>query len=491
MTLVRNFNGLLILFLSITLGACSGGGSDPVSEKNPDHDVNTKPTREIIDITNTLPYTGTVGSAQVQPYKVNGLLSDTVYTITLQRMSGSAILLVQDAVREAIIECGFVDQSAQASFECAMRSNSSGQLLFSVRAPNDGGQVQYQLAVQQGGVVNEGTPQNPIDLDILPATGGTLTESYYRIGGLMPKANYTFQFSNASGNVQFSVNNEEGFSGALTCTLFNPVRMGNSCVVKSTSAGELFVEVFKHGEANMANYSLLVQEYAGTGFISEGTTGAPVNITDGLPYYGEVGSGAKSYYELTGMLPDAIYTISLRRIIGAAVLQVDNATGNSSVDCGWSNASPDLLLECAMLSHADGTLPFSVDRVTGEAGGLYELNVSQGGIINEGSQSQPRELSIFPVSGSALTQSYYRAGGLLPNSVYTFSVTDVSGDVAFFIYDTPLFQQEPSVCFLFVGVTPNNECVVTSTADGEIFVMSNVQNEDYNVQYTMWLTAGP
>lgn len=483
----KKLSGLLVLGLFTLLSACGGGGNNSSTA--------TPLPADSVNITSLLPYSDSVDLVAGELYGVTDLTPNSVYTISLQRSSGLPRIQVSDAVSEVLIECGTNNPDSLALIQCAMFSNNDGQLIFSVLAESDGFISEFSLSIMAGGSVNEGTIEAPIEVSDASYTGGLLTNSYYKFTGLTPGSNYTFivsdtnaSSSNTSRNAEISVYKLSEFSGIKPCILITST-VDVSCIVKATATSELFVSARIRDNPNLASYTLSIEEYSGAAYISEGSSNNPVDITSGLPYSGEVGPADFSYYQVAGLPADSIYTISLQRTEGAATLLVRNAPDNGSISCGWDDATPNLLLECAMYTDSSGILDFQIGRVDGEAGGQFQLNIIAGGIVNEGHPNNPVVISSFPASGAALLQSYYQATGLVPNAAYTFSVSDLTGDTAFFFYPASDFNGS-FLCMLNAATNPTGVCVINADASGDIYLMTNVQNGDYNVEYTMSLVAG-
>ena len=222
------------------------------------------------------------------------------------------------------------------------------------------------------------------------------------------------------------------------------------------------------------------------GCVSMGAPGSPIDLAGALPFSGTVASPDTSHFSVSGLSPDTIHTITMQRTQGTPMTTVPNHAQGGSVSCGFGNTTPASTVECAMLTDSSGVLEFQARPRLPEPCGAFELDVSVGGVINEGSPSNPVELTSFPANGGALFQSYYRASGLTPFAAYTFTAPAANGDVAFFLYYSDAFQGEQHLC----AMNPGGNCVVSANGAGEIYVLTQAMNGDTMVTYTMMLAPG-
>jgi hypothetical protein len=78
-----------------------------------------------------------------------------------------------------------------------------------------------------------------------------------------------------------------------------------------------------------------------------------------LPYDGQVSTDGSSFYRITGVDPDEVFTITLTRTDGLPYPVVPNAASNGSVACGWNDSMPAASIDCAMRASGAGVLEFS------------------------------------------------------------------------------------------------------------------------------------
>ncbi len=235
----------------------------------------------------------------------------------------------------------------------------------------------------------------------------------------------------------------------------------------------------------MAGVPACGEDPAGTGgtlaYADEGSIETPLDITGMVPYNGQVSKDGRSYYRITGVTPDAIYTITLIRSDGLAYQSVPNAGGAGSVECGWDNITPGATIDCAMVASAGGMLDFSVfgdDTV----GGTYILNFSDGGAVNEGSPSDPVIVSSFPFSGTALHQSYYLLTGLSPGGAYKIEFIVASDPATLFIFPDDTYMMQPTLCHSVYG--SGNPCNVTADGSGQIYLTTGA-GDILGITYTI------
>jgi hypothetical protein len=202
-----------------------------------------------------------------------------------------------------------------------------------------------------------------------------------------------------------------------------------------------------------------------------------------MPCDGKVSKGGTSYYRITGLASEEIYTITLTLTDGLPYQTVPNAVGGGSVACGWNNTVFGATIDCSTRATAGGVLDF---RAIGDdtVGGAYVISLAEGGVVNEGSPSDPVVVSSFPFSGGALIHSFYLLTGLIPGGAYAIEFTDASSPVALFIFPDDRYQG--SICSS--RNDSGNSCNVTADGSGQIYLKANAQ-EVYGVTYTISVTV--
>ena len=225
--------------------------------------------------------------------------------------------------------------------------------------------------------------------------------------------------------------------------------------------------------------------FATGAYVDEGSGGSRVDITGSLPYSGEVSAGGDSYYRITGVTPSAIYTIVLTRTDGLPYQVVPNTAGSGGIACGWNNDTPGDTIDCAMRATAEGVLDFYVlgdDTI----GGAFMITIAEGGIVNEGTPSDPVVVTSFPFSGCAFIQSYYLLTGLVPGGAYAAEFVEASSPIALFLFPDDTYQQQPNICYSLNG--SGSSCNVAADASGQLYLLTNAQQEIYGVTYTISIT---
>jgi hypothetical protein len=222
-------------------------------------------------------------------------------------------------------------------------------------------------------------------------------------------------------------------------------------------------------------------------YVDEGSGGSPLDITGSLPHFGEVSKSGFSSYRITDVTPDGIYNTMLTLRDGLPYQLVPNAAGpgSGSVACGWANEAPGATIECAMRASETGVLEFSV-RGDAAIGGAFSITVSEGGIVNEGRPDSPVVVDSYPFSGGALVQSYYLLTGLTPGGAYAMEFTEASSPVALFVFPDQTYQQQPNICSSLNGT--GEPCNYTADGSGQIYLLTNAQQEMYGVSYTISVT---
>jgi len=227
-------------------------------------------------------------------------------------------------------------------------------------------------------------------------------------------------------------------------------------------------------------------EFATGAYVEEGVGGSPLDITGSLPYYGEVAIDGLSSYLITGVTPDAIYTTVLALADGLPYQSVPNAVGSGGIACGWNNEDPDAIIECAMRASGEGGMQFSVHG-DGTIGGAFTVSIAAGGIVNEGSPDDPVVVSSFPFSASAYSQGHYLLTGLAPGEPYAVEFTTASSPVALFVLPDETYGSQPAICLSVHG--SGDSCNVVADGLGQIYLVTNAQQQIYGVTYTISVTA--
>jgi hypothetical protein len=225
--------------------------------------------------------------------------------------------------------------------------------------------------------------------------------------------------------------------------------------------------------------------FATGAYVDEGSGGSPLDITGSLPYSGEVSTAGYSNYRITGETPSAIYTTVLARTDGLPYQVVPNAAGSGGIACGWNNDTPGDTIDCAMRATAEGVLDFAV-RGDDTIGGAFMITIAEEGIVNEGTPSDPVVVTSFPFSGGALIQSYYLLTGLVPGGAYAAEFVEASSPVALFLFPDDTYQQQPDICYSLNG--SGSSCNVAADASGQLYLLTNAQQEMYGVTYTISIT---
>ncbi len=226
---------------------------------------------------------------------------------------------------------------------------------------------------------------------------------------------------------------------------------------------------------------------------SEGSCGAPLDLhpwdlTGLLPYEGTVGWRDPSCYIVGGLVPGAVYTVTLERLELRPYLTVPVTEGFGGVNCGQEDNTPGAVISCATKADGAGELRFEARTFDGDAGGRFRLSLSSGGIINQGTPSDPHEIPALPFRGGAIYQSYYVATGLTPNRSYTFSFSDVTANGAtFWLYDKAGFGEQ--LCRLGSDDPPGSACTVKASGEGRVYVKATVLQGN-NVEYSFTLELG-
>lgn len=325
-----------------------------------------------VDITGMLPYSGQVNTDHSY-YIVKGLLPGAAYITSVTGVSDDVDLQVYPNSSFATdTSCtssmlGTVDES------CPAAATADGILYIRIAGEFTAAGATFTIDVAQGGSINEGTAIDPVNITGLLPYGGSvgINTSYYLVTGLTANSAYTVNLTGPSDSVKFFVFSAPLFNGrtSLECSS-NFTSADQSCVAKSNSFGELYIQVL--GLASVAGAMFTLDLVPG-GIVKEGYFAAPLDLTGILPHSGSVNTD-RSFYVVKGLAPSSPFTVTLTDLSDNADLFVHSDAFITSEECISSNLGT-LDETCAVNANPSGELFLIISGDTTTAGATYTVDV--------------------------------------------------------------------------------------------------------------------
>jgi hypothetical protein len=347
--------------------------------------------------------------------------------VTFTHVEGTSGPIVNDAATTGTVLC--TPLSGSTAVSCAAVTDDMGNLAFrSWRG--SAVDTRFSIDVTEGGIVNEGTASEPVVVTQVPFTGGMLSQSYYKVTGLVPGAAYTITKNVTGTDPVVGVFADGTYDNTLTVSAVCTVWASNdACVYEADAQGNLYIRVRDQEKVWGQTYEL---DVVPGGIPDQGSQEAPRDLTGTLPYDGSV-NNEDSYYRITGLNPGLVYTLTASSVSDRIELSMLGRGADLPIpdfDCEANNATPGDVV-CAAYPAADGTIDIDINGRFSADGATYTLDLAAGGIPNEGYSSAPVDLTgNLPYAGQVhYGISYYVVGGLTAGQSYTVSVTNPSGDV--------------------------------------------------------------
>jgi len=469
-----------------------------------------------LDLDLNLPHAGSVNPLNSY-YKITGLSSEIYYNITLSNLSGS--------VGIDVFSGAWSSRSCNSSYsnsgieQCATKPNSEGVVWVKVTNQSYSSEVTYSLfASPYSGLPSEGTYNTPHELSLesdFPHLGSTSpSDSYYLISGLAENTPYNISLSDMTDDLTFN-SNSCGSNSIQYATFFNQDAK-EICTMVSDSSGNLSIGVNGTSNSEGATYIINISNY--DGLPSEGTELNPHDLSfeSDFPYQGTTGP-LDSYYRITNLSSNAIYEISLSNLTDNLSLEVKNNLSyaySSWKHCGRStfytsyyfSFNTDSNYEdksCSFISIEPGEFVVRVNGIDNSTGSTFSLNVREySGTPSEGTSEERYGLSFendLPHNGSTdPTGSYYQVSGLMQNTLYDISLSNLTDNHTVFVSATTGFSMGINNCGsnIFSSINTNYDdksCTKKSDELGKLNINISGTSKVDGATYTLNLTeyAGP
>ncbi len=311
----------------------------------------------------------------------------------------------------------------------------------------------------------------------------------YLIVNLEPNTLYNISLTELTDNIDLSVYADNSW-GDAECTSSNSLTTDEVCVTESNDSGKLWVSVAGKDLEMDSTFTLNVTVYAGV--FSEGTRNSPVSLTfdKGLNYAGST-SPLHSYYQVTGLVANTVYKISLTGLSDNTNLFVYSDSSLETLECqSWNWRKVDRY--CFANSDGSGNLWIKVDGAAAIEGATYSISmVPYLGLSAEGSKSSPALLVFendFPYEGTVSpVNSYYRFSGLEANTLYSISMDAWTDNVWFSVFDDNAWEM--SICNSRYKEGDIQACVAASDSSGELLIMANGENAEEGATFNINIAA--
>jgi hypothetical protein len=374
---------------------------------------------------------------------------------------------------------------------CLAPANGSGEIFIKASYNSVYG-ARFDLWMHPSLIASEGSQGSPIDISGNLATSGTPSvhigevssysnnnQSYYAVHGLPGTTNYTVSLTELTDDAYVEVFSDSSLSNKL-CSAHHTGIQDEICVAQTTATGgavknaSLYIRVTLDKIRNPgsaiwdgASYTLTVSE-GGNNIVSEGASGAPVDISGSLPYAGEVREDEDSYYVISGLNPAMSYAVMLdyaKGDLGFRILGDVNFTLSNYLCV--SNDFTDFSEHCTATPNASGEMYILVEA-NSYTDSSYTIDLVAAP-VSEGAVSVPIDISAsLPYSGQVgiyqsgddSTRSYYKVSGLVPGNEYLA----MTGSPTQSAYTS---VNGSDYCFNN-GEAPVESCQVTADSNGEI-----------------------
>ena len=429
-------------------------------------------------------YDGQVGD-RTSYYSASGLIPGKYYQLylTTDDFDKPGLFSFVDNTYTGFSNCKFLPGM------CLAPADASGNLHMAVYGPDIYG-LRYKVWIQPSPYSYDGTVSAPIDITGNLVTTGTpsvhsgkvsvyntdKTEgtSYYQLSGLPGTTNYSIATSDLTDDIRLEVYADAAFSNLL-CSSSRRGLYAEKCDVVSGVVGggvkstNLYIKViyeeFLHGDQwDGANYTLTVSE-GGAPILSEGASGAPVNVTGLLPYTAKVRKNEFSYYQLTGLTPSTDYVLKLTHPQTTLTLSIYSDIDYASFRCSIGT-SEDYIQQLGCTSTASGELFIRVK------GGFYtdtDFTMELVPVpVAEGTAVAPVDISSsLPYSGQAnnvdTLRSFYVVSGLSPLADYVVLNQNATQSSFTNVYSNADFLTD-------FQCSVNGACVAQANTSGELYI---------------------
>lgn len=413
----------------------------------------------------SLPYRGEVDDG-MSMYRFDGLVPGETYTIEITSILGEISAYGVSDGPYGPERCRAL--SAVQEAQCPVPAGAGGEVYLIVVGGEASGSI-YSLDLAPGGIPNEGSAGDPVDISGSLPYAGTVSnaDSYYVIGGLSPGRTYTVQLTSPSDDVRLWVASSGNWGQNYhVCTSAEPDASDEVCAYAANADGEIHVRVYGGDTRVGASYTLAIVE---GGFYDEGSSIDPLDVTGRLPYSGGVAT-YWSHYVVTGLVPGATYTVLVDGVSDDVSLMVWSAParGPQWLECTSTSPGSDAPESCAAKA-VNGELHIGVGGGHTVEGATFTLDVTPGGIAREGSVVVPLDVTgALPHNGSANRDgSFYLVTGLTPGTVVTVTVGQLTGDVGLLVEER---DTGAGSCHSENPGTADESCVATAGPSGELHI---------------------
>lgn len=411
-------------------------------------------------------------------YVTKGLVPDAYYMVHMNGVNTVRPTLevyADQSYTSRLCSDDFINTTEEG--HCLARANSNGELYMLLK--NESYRIegtQYNLWLSPSLLNTQGTELQPIEIDSngVVDAGGSISYqgmvsadyrrnvSYYRVRLNSGPAHYQVSLTGMTDNVDLEVTNHlSSDSQTDYCFSKHANHVEERCVIQSqlvkgkVKSVDLVIKVStptqNYTRWDGAAFTLMVEPVADADVkFVEGSWAEPKDITGALPYQGHVDHYRSSYYKIAGLNPGERYEVRVNSSRDTMSMRVfdNNNTNWSLCDVRFSTVPvPPRNIACQAPASSLGELYLVVkdnDSVYGATEVPFEVDIKpipQG----EGLAYDPLDISgqlprasqvggLLDAEGyytQGEVNSYYKVGGLLPNTEYQVLITNTSRGLSY------------------------------------------------------------
>lgn len=466
------------------------------------------------------PYHGQLDNT-VSYYVVKGLIPGAFYTAHVNGVSNinpDMIVYADPSFTNKLCSDDFIFTTNEG--HCLAPANADGELYILML--NDTYHIEgtgYNLWLAPSLLKTQGTVSEPINIDqgSVVDAGGNITyqgmvsafrgknESYYRVrmdtrGG---QGFYRVSLTGMTDNVNLNVTNHLD-SAAKTDFCFSsyPNLVEESCIIQSqlikgkVKYADIIIKVSTTIESNSNTYwdgaafTIKVEPVNEADVRTiEGSWAEPKDITGLLPYQGHVDNYRYSSYKIAGLNPNERFEVRVNTNRDSMEMRVfdSNTTNWDLCSVRFSTVpGPEGNISCQATASSIGELYVRVednDSVYSSSDIPFEVDIKSIPQA-EGSLTTPLDITgqlprASQVGGLLNTDgfytqgevnSYYKVGGLLPDTEYQVLINKTSGKISY--YNALKVYQDPDMTMVSCDETSflNMGCRAVSNSYGELYI---------------------
>jgi subtilisin-like proprotein convertase family protein len=346
--------------------------------------------------------------------------------------------------------------------------------------------------------VDEGSISSPKDITNLIPYTGTVPDSgtygYYLISGLTAGQDYYVSFLQPTNWFDLLLYSDL-YSTSISCNILDKTQEvggGPEGCIFTAPGDKVYIEVNSTYAFSGGSFTI----YSGVPFVSEGSSNTPIDITQSLPYYGQVDTFTQSYYVVTGLKQDTVYAANFIDPLDTVRTNVHISGYNPGTAYGCQSAQQGTLDRVCYITLGTYFPTYDVvfevfgsSSVVGTDFSIPALTEIGPAIYSEGGSTNPMDISVqLPTySGSVNNhnQSYYLITGLNPKQGYTVEMIDLSAEAGFRLFETANYYEGADTCRTNLLDAVDKICSSTTDEFGYLWIWVNGQFSNYGTYFTL------